>query len=490
MMRAPRRPRERNKSAKKNNPSACIAYRCLEHFRRQQKRQRSAKGKKPATGEKSSIRHRRKRRKRHNNVPAALLPGKLPEVIRQVSRKDLMCLELRRLQCKTGCSTNTLNLALNVIAPYLKFDPARVQRADSLLKKLSGATVIRLHGCVGRHCSHVFGPDDPAVHCPRCGTARYDHRDKPKEVLYYFPIKETLRKLLQLPAFRNALQHEWRRPKNPNYMTDVFDSPRWVELMGPATRVLRRLGLLYCVDGIPAFKPGGLSLKPSEFMILNLPPWERCKPENMLLHMLFPAKLKGLALKKYYDWAATFELNELAVHGIEGVKIKHFGTSLDTPGRSEILCMEASQAYQGCPHCFHAWDRGPVRKPLFNGARRFLSETSPRREREFVEDGQTYMYKDAERRPTPSPRTTQSAADCSQRATNNKPFCGHKGDPLQNRWPGFSWSWSICEWMHDVKCVCDFCLRVLVGNYSSGMYKKWKTKDATHRRQCEVFLTK
>ena len=284
-----------------------------------------------------------------------------------------------------------------------------------------------------------------------------DHLNKAKEVLYYFPMKETLTKLLELPAFRDSLQHEWRRVSNPNYMTDVFDSPRWIEIMGPATRVLRRLGLLYCVDGIPAFKPGGLSLKPSEFMILNLSPWERCKPENMILHMLFPAKLKGFALKKYYDWAAAFELNDLAVNGIDGVKIKHFGTSLDTPGRSEILNMEASQAYQGCPHCFHAWQRGPVRKPLFNGARRFVPETSPRRERQFVEDGQIYMYKDVERRPTAARRTTQSAADCSQRATSRNPFCGHKGVPLQNLWPGFSWRWSICEWMHDVKCVCDFC---------------------------------
>ena len=246
-------------------------------------------------------------------------------------------------------------------------------------------------------------------------------------------------------------------------------------------------GLLYCVDGIPAFKPGGLSLKPSEFMILSLPPWERCKPENMLLHMLLPSKLKAVALKKYYDWSAKYELTDLHVHGISGIKVKHFGTSLDTPGRQEILRMESSQAYQGCPYCFHAWDRGPVKKPVFCGARSFLPEDSHRRERMFAEDGMVYMYKDVERRPVPANRTTSSAADCCARATCKKPFCGHKGVPMQSDWPEFSWSWSICEWMHDVKCVCCFCLRSLVGNYSSGVFKKWKGNDAKHRRQSEVW---
>ena len=117
-MRAPRRPKASIRDNKARKPSVSLARRCLEHARRQKKkRSRSGKNKR------SSIRHRKKQRKRRINVPAALLPDKLPDVIRQVSRKDMMCLELRRIQCKTGCSTNTLNLALDVIAPYLKFDP-------------------------------------------------------------------------------------------------------------------------------------------------------------------------------------------------------------------------------------------------------------------------------------------------------------------------------------------------------------------------------
>ena len=146
--------------------------------------------------------------------------------------------------------------------------------------------------------------------------------------------------------------------------------------MGPATRELSRIGVLYCIDGMPAFKPHGLSLKPAEFMLLSLPPWERSRPENMLLHMLMPSKLKKTAMKKYFDWSAVFELTNLAEVGIDGVKILQFGNSLDTPGRSEFLQMQASQSYQGCPHCFHSWVKGLVRKPIFNGAMFFAARVT------------------------------------------------------------------------------------------------------------------
>ena len=76
------------------------------------------------------------------------------------------------------------------------------------------------------------------------------------------------------------------------------------------------MGLLFCVDAIPAFAAGTLSLKPMEFINLSLPPGIRSKAENIMLLMLLPASLaKGRAQKKYYDFAADFELNDLATTG-------------------------------------------------------------------------------------------------------------------------------------------------------------------------------
>ena len=96
-------------------------------------------------------------------------------------------------------------------------------------------------------------------------------------------------------------------------------------------------GLQFCVDGIPAFSANTLSLKPAEFVNLSLPPTERYKVENMLLLMLLPSTMKGVDSKKYYDFAAKFELNEMFHAGIDGVKVKVFSTSMDTPGRAELL---------------------------------------------------------------------------------------------------------------------------------------------------------
>ena len=55
--------------------------------------------------------------------------------------------------------------------------------------------------------------------------------------------------------------------------------------------------------------------------------------------------------KKYYDFVADFELNDLAENGIDGVKVKVFSTSMDTKGREELMGMQACSSYQGCPVC-------------------------------------------------------------------------------------------------------------------------------------------
>jgi len=133
-------------------------------------------------------------------------------------------------------------------------------------------------------------------------------------------------------------QHEFERPSNDEYMTDVYDAEAWKKFMGSATFPILRIGLLFCVDAIPAFAAGTLSLKPAEFINLSLPPSERCKSENILLLMLMPANLpKGKAQKKYYDFASKYELTDLAREGVDGVKVKVFSTSMDTKGREELL---------------------------------------------------------------------------------------------------------------------------------------------------------
>ena len=93
------------------------------------------------------------------------------------------------------------------------------------------------------------------------------------------------------------LQHEFERPRNPLFMSDVYDTTAWQEFMGPVCFPISRIGLQFCVDEIPAFDVGSLSLKPAEFIVLSLPPALRTKSEYILLFLLLPNNLaKGMLL--------------------------------------------------------------------------------------------------------------------------------------------------------------------------------------------------
>ena len=182
-------------------------------------------------------------------------------------------------------------------------------------------------------------------------------------------------------------------------------------------------------------------------------------------------------------------MNELHVHGVEGVRVIVYGTTLDSPGRREILAMQTVTAFYPCPHCLHTAQPG-VRGQVYGGFRRFLNMRSRFRNHVFRFHGHTYMFRDAERRPPPRPRTDHSVAAMVARARRNRPFCGHKAAPFFDNWVGVDWKGSTCDAMHDKKCFCVRFLETLVGsNASDGIYLKWRQKkrDIQHREDCEVY---
>ena len=127
------------------------------------------------------------------------------------------------------------------------------------------------------------------------------------------------------------------------FMNDMYDSPRWNKVV-PLMRVnqLTRIVLHGCVDGCPAYgRQQSGSVKPFQYFICNLPPWLRYKLKHLLIHILIPAHLKGIRSKKYYDFLGK-EMTDLYVNGVDGVKVIVFGTTLDTPGRRELLNMQGS----------------------------------------------------------------------------------------------------------------------------------------------------
>ena len=284
--------------------------------------------------------------------------------------------------------------------------------------------------------------------------------------------------------------------KQDHYMCDLYDSPRWQRVAGSLciNRDLARIVLHQCVDGVETFTHGrqqsGPSVKPIQYFVANLPPWVRYKQSYLLVHALIPTHLKGKAAKKYYDWLGVHEMTPLHRAGVDGVRVIVYGTTLDTPGRRELLNMQAVTAFYPCPHCLHSWQPG-LRRQIYGGYRRYLPPDSPWRNRRFNYMGLTYQYKDNETRDPPPLRNDANVTVMIDRArTTGRPFLGHKGPHFLSEWEGVDWSGHLCDCMHDYKLFCEMTLKGLVGTHSKqGMYKSWSTKrkDAVHRSDCRAY---
>ena len=109
-------------------------------------------------------------------------------------------------------------------------------------------------------------------------------------------------------------------------------------MFGEPTDSLEYIVIQVCVDGMPIFnRKELLSAKPVQAFIWNLAPWFRYKDRNMLIIFVFPGNaFKAKQSRKYYDWVAP-EMNDLRRRGVDGIKVRVFGTTLDSPGRREQL---------------------------------------------------------------------------------------------------------------------------------------------------------
>ena len=128
--------------------------------------------------------------------------------------------------------------------------------------------------------------------------------------------------------------------------------------------------------------------------------------------------------------------------GIDGIRVKIFGTSMDSPGRAELLGMQGHMGYTSCCVCKHCFSAGigTAKTCNFDGYRRFLKQGSRGRRKRVHYCSHTYEYEDDETRLKPKFRddtfVRTAVAFVKQR---HAPFLGHKGTPMLARWPGFNW---------------------------------------------------
>jgi hypothetical protein len=307
------------------------------------------------------------------------------------------------------------------------------------------------------------------------------------QVFWYFPLKQQLENLLQNEGYRHLLLHETRRAKSEVLLCDVYDTPRWRKVAGEPTEQLSRIVFQICVDAFPwTSRKNAGSVKPWQICLLSLPPWLRYKAKHMFCLAIIPNALKMQAAKKYYDFAAAYEMNDLHLTGIYGVRVIMHGTSLDSPGRRELLGMQSVQAYYPCHTCMHTWQPG-LSKVIHGGYRRFLPEEHAWRAKTFRVGNFQYEFRDVECRQPPVRRTDTLVSLAVLRATPARPFLGHKSLPFLWNWLGADWGRNMPDRLHDLKCFCEMTLKGFVGRGSDGFYKNWGSRDAQHRADCRIF---
>ena len=183
--------------------------------------------------------------------------------------------------------------------------------------------------------------------------------------------------------------------------------------MGECDDKIRRLALLLCVDGVPAFHQkhkGSPTLCIAELKILSLGPHLRSDPDNMLSFAIIPNEMSANKQLKYFDYFCRKELNRLHVHGVPGpdgnVKCKLFGVSLDLKGKEKFWNTIIVGGYCGCSTCQVHFDQGPG-GPIYSTARLMLPAHHPLRNANCVFQGYNYVFRNQERRDHPANKTTQ-----------------------------------------------------------------------------------
>ena len=157
---------------------------------------------------------------------------------------------MRLLQKRCGCSDKTCDDVVRTFSKYLGGVGFNFRAYDQKMQQVAGAKMLRLNGCP---CckKHVYVPWSKRKSRPRCGTARFDTDGKPKELVYYFPVRSKLKALLKTPSYKRMVQHEFFRPRNEEVMSDVYDAPAWRDFMGAVVYPNNRIGLLFALTASP-----------------------------------------------------------------------------------------------------------------------------------------------------------------------------------------------------------------------------------------------
>ncbi|KAK3929480.1 50S ribosomal protein L36 [Frankliniella fusca] len=190
--------------------------------------------------------------------------------------------------------------------------------------------------------------------CPDC-------KDPKKKVTYYLicPILPQLQKMYSRPGFLDKLKFKHNRQKlNVNNLEDVYDSSVYKEAEQLIFKDNNSISLSWYTDGISIFECSTYTLWPFLFVINELSPEERFKPENVILGGLWGCNEKPhpnvFLLPLYNQLKSLSEGCQVKVFNSEEELKVHvyllFGTC-DVPAKAAFMNMKGHAGYFSCPKC-------------------------------------------------------------------------------------------------------------------------------------------
>ncbi|KAK3914472.1 LOW QUALITY PROTEIN: Phosphopentomutase [Frankliniella fusca] len=191
--------------------------------------------------------------------------------------------------------------------------------------------------------------------CPDC-------RDPKKQVAYFLicPMQQQLQKLYARPGFLEMLNYKNARvKKNDQNIEDIYDSTVYRDAEKTFLNNPHNVSLTWYTDGISLFECSSYTLWPFIFIINELPPQERYKPENVIFGGLWGCHEKPPAnmfiLPLYHQ---IKNLSEGFQVMFNGSKVGHtveahllFGRC-DMPAKASFMNIKGHAGYFSCPLCF------------------------------------------------------------------------------------------------------------------------------------------
>ncbi|KAK3931698.1 Maintenance of telomere capping protein 2 [Frankliniella fusca] len=205
--------------------------------------------------------------------------------------------------------------------------------------------------------------------CSNCWRSRQTQHDicdqckGPNRKVNYFlscSLSSQLKRLFNRPGFAEKLKYKYQRKKYvEENIEDVYDGSVYKKAEQDILINSRNLSLTWYSDGISIYECSTYSVWLVMFIINELPPEERHKPENVLIGGLWGGDGKphpNIFLAPMYH-----EIEKLN----EGVAVKPYGSEVedvisvyllcgtcDVPAKADFMNMKSHSGFFSCSKCF------------------------------------------------------------------------------------------------------------------------------------------